>query len=979
MAFGHRDYLSAPTPPGPHAPTPPCPHASLPPRFPASPPPSLLAVILFALCSLPLALAAQYFTAGTDPASVKWQRIKSEHFRVIYPRGMDSTSRFIANALEKNYTLASKGLESKPGKWPVIIHNRSIVSNAFTPYAPKRMDFLSTPPQDTYAQPWFDQLVLHEFRHSVQYGSVNRGFSKGLYYVFGQQITAGILGLFAPLWFIEGDAVVQETVMSHSGRGRSPSFEQGLRAQFLEKAIYSYDKAYNGSYRDYIPDWYELGYLLVGCTRIKYGINAWSPVMERVGKYPFMVVPFSTALHKQTGKGKSRLYGEITDSLKISWELQAKEITYTPYTRISPSPGKNYTNYSEAVFISDSLILCDKASIDDINRYMQVDFNGKERVLVTPGAGSLDDALSITNGNICWAEQSPDPRWSLQNYAVLKILDTSSGKLKQKTFRSKYFAPILSDDGTEIVAAEAPPDGHYALIILDAKSGKTIHRFTTPENYFFAQPNWSSDDRKVISVVMGRQGKSLVLADPATGRVRTIIPFSYQDIGDPTAYRRYIFYRGAYSGIDNIYAADTLTGEIFQVTSARFGASGPVVSPGGDKLIYSNYTAMGNELVWAVLDSTAWKPLDMVEDHSLKLYEPLSRQMDYVFNADSLSVNDYPSKPYRKGLNLFDFHSWAPISMDISNLNFNPGVTLFSQNLLGTSFTTLGYTYNLYEETGKYSLNYRYEGLYPAINLQADYGLRKAIYHDTLNYKYHEFNIAGGLSVPLNWYARSWYMGLQPYVGYSYKLLQMEPGTELKFKQDRYNSLVYRLVFYTQLRQSTRDLLPKWGQTLEINFQNTPFDGDSANSIFASELTLYFPGLFRHHGFRVYGGYQDRVVNHYYYSGIINLPRGYSGIYADRIFSGSVSYAFPVFYPDWSIGPIVYFKRLKGNIFYDYAMTLNEVPIQTYQSIGLDLTVDFHLFRHFAPLEAGLRSIYFPGTGTFGFEFLYAINLSGIY
>ena len=211
-----------------------------------------------------------------------------------------------------------------------------------------------------------------------------------------------------------------------------------------------------------------------------------------------------------------------------------------------------------------------------------------------------------------------------------------------------------------IVAAESPPDCRYALVILDVETGKAIYRFTSAENYFYAQPNWYSDDRKVISVVVGRQGKSLVLADPATGRMRTVIPFSYQDIGDPTTFGKYIFYRGAYSGIDNIYAADTLTGEIFQVTSARFGASGPVVSPDGDKLIYSNYTSMGNELVWTTLDSSVWKPLNLVEDHSIKLYEPLTRQMNYVFNADSVPAVDYPSKPYREGIEFIRFSQLGP-------------------------------------------------------------------------------------------------------------------------------------------------------------------------------------------------------------------------------------------------------------------------------------------------------------------------------
>jgi hypothetical protein len=804
-----------------------------------------------------------------------------------------------------------------------------------------------------------------------------------LYYVFGQQATALILGLFVPWWFIEGDAVVQETAMSLSGRGRSPWFEEGLRAQFLDKGIYSYDKAYNGSFKDYVPNWYELGYLLVGYTRLQHGMDAWSPVMERVGKYPFMVVPFSTALHKQTGKGKSRLYNEITDSLKIFWKRQAMQITYTPFVRISHLPGKDHTSYDEPVFLTDSLMVVDKVSIDDVNRYILIDYKGNEKALVTPGLGMLDDALSASNGLICWAERNPDPRWALNDCGVLNIYEVSSGKQRQLTHHTRFLAPILSGDGTRILAVEVTPEGKNSLAIVSSKTGEVLNRLTSPENYFYTQPNWSNDDKLIVSTVVGKNGKSLVIADPGTGRMRNIIPFGYKDIGEPVFYGRYILYRGSYSGIDNIYAADTSSGEIFQVTSTRFGASGPVISPEGDKLIYSNYTAMGNELVWTNLDPSTWKPLSLVEDHSLRLYEPLAKQMNYVFDEDSVPTVKYPSKHYRKGLNLFDFHSWAPISMDINNMNFSPGVTLLSQNLLSTSFTTLGYSYDLNEKTGKYYLDYRYEGFYPVINLQTDYGLRKGSHTDSTgnvtNFKYHELNIAGGLSVPLNWYARSWFVGFQPYAGYAYKYLQMEPGVELKFTQDRFNLLVYRLVFYAQLKQSYRDLIPKWGQTLEINFSNTPFDGDSINSIFASELTLYFPGLFRHQGFRVYGGYQDRVDHNYNYSGIINLPRGYSGIYANRIFSGSVSYEFPVFYPDWHIGPIIYFKRLKGAVFYDQAWIYDTEPNQSYNSTGLDLTFDFNLFRHFAPLEAGLRSIYFPETGRFGFEFLYSLNLSGIY
>jgi hypothetical protein len=427
-----------------------------------------------------------------------------------------------------------------------------------------------------------------------------------------------------------------------------------------------------------------------------------------------------------------------------------------------------------------------------------------------------------------------------------------------------------------------------------------------------------------------------------------------------------------------------MTGEIFQVTSSRFGASGPVVSPDGKRLVYSNYTAMGNELVWAPLDKSKWMPLSMVRDYSLKLYEPLSRQMNYVFNPDSVPKVDYRSRPYRKGLKLFNFHSWAPLAVDIDNMDLNPGVTLLSQNLLGTSFTRVGYEYNLNEETGKYFLEYSYTGLYPAFDLSMDYGLRRGIHTEDstgeqTKYKYNELNLAGGVRIPLHWYARSWFVGLQPYAGYSYKYLKMEPGTELKFKHDRVQSLDYHLYFYAQLRESYRDLIPRWGQALELDFRHTPFDGDPVNSIFAAQLVAYFPGLVRHHGFRIYGGYQDRLSYYYNYSDMISMPRGYSGIYADRVLSGSISYVFPIFYPDWHIGPIIYMKRLKAAVFYDQAWVYDTEPVQGYNSMGVDLTVDFHLFRHFAPLEAGLRSIYFPDSKTVGFEFLYSLNLSGIH
>jgi len=939
--------------------------------------------VFFALCSLPIALFAQYFTIGTDPASVRWNQIKTSHFKLIYPVSLEAQAKYIANAFEYGYKPVSASLNVTPRRWPVILHNQSVISNALTPYAPKRIEIFTMPPQDNYSQDWMDQLIIHEFRHSAQYSSINRGLTHALSFVFGQQAVPAVLGLFVPLWFIEGDAVVTETALSHSGRGRISYFEMKLRAQFLEKGIYSYDKAVNGSYKDFIPDHYELGYLLVGQTRIQYGKETWSRVMRRTGNIPLMLVPFSNTLYKETGYSKSGLYANITSNLQQSWLSVDKELNPTFFLPVLKSKEKFYSNRTQPSALSDGRIITRKSSIYDITRITIIDKTGTENKLLSPGS-MVDKCLSVAGNLLCWAEMVRDPRWDLRTYSVIMLHDLQTGHTRQITNNTRYFSPDLCRDGSKITTVEVDQMNQYFLVILDIENGEVIHRFPTPNNFFPSHPAWSIDGKQ-IAVILTRddEGKSLVIADANSGEFKLLLPFSNTEISKPSFYYNYILFTGAYTGIDNIFALNPDSNKLYQVTSSRFGATDAIVSPYGLHLYYTNYTSSGYELAWTLLNPYSWKKWNPANLHHFELADALASQENFIFNAGEVPDSAFISKPYRKGLNLFNFHSWGPFSADIDNMNFKPGVSLFSQNLLGTSYTSLGYEYDLNEEEGKYFLKYSYEGLYPAIDLNMDYGLRRGTHTDSTggktNYKFHELNLAAGVRIPLNWYVRSWFVGFQPYAGYSYKFLRMDPGSELKFRKDRFHSFDYRLFFYAQLQQTYRDLIPRWGQLLEFNYRHTPFDGDSASSIFAAQIVLYFPGLFRHHGFRFYGGYQDRLVDYYRYGGLISLPRGYSGIFADRVLSGSVSYEFPIFYPDWHIGPVIYMKRLKAALFYDHAWIFDTEPGQSYNSIGADLTLDFHLFRHFAPLEAGLRSIYFPESGRFEFEFLYRLNLDGIY
>ncbi|MBW6461394.1 MAG: hypothetical protein K0B08_12560, partial [Bacteroidales bacterium] len=938
---------------------------------------------LFALCTLNFELLqAQYFTLGADPASVRWNQIRTENFRIIYPNTLDSQALYIANAYEYIHSPVAAYLGVKPRRWPVILHNRTVVSNAFAPYAPKRIEMITTPPQDNYAQSWIDQLILHEYRHAVQYTAVNRGLTRALSIIFGQQAVPAVIGLFMPFWFIEGDAVVMETALGRSGRGKVPSFEMKLRAQFLEKGIYAYDKAVNGSYKNFIPNHYELGYLLVGHTRVQYGPETWDRVIRKTGNIPLMLVPFSNTLYKETGFGKSRLYDKITGVLREDWKQQNSKLLLTDYQPLKELRRKFYTNYSRPVVLEDGTVIARRTSIDDITRIVTIASNGREKILLTPGS-MTDEGLSGAGTMICWAEIDRDLRWEQRSFSVIKTYDLQSGKLTQLTRKTRYFSPALSADSHLIAAVEVNEDNFSHLVVLDAVTGDILHKFPAPENYFLSYPAWSPDGKHVAAILARHEGKSLVLFGLETPGLETLLPFTNTDISKPSFYRHYILFTGAYTGIENIFAFDLNTRKLYQVTSARFGAIDAKADHQNGMLYYSDYSSDGYQLVKCPLTPENWTITDPVTKHFYPLAEQLTAQENFIFQSEDVPDTMYNIKKYRKGLNLFNFHSWAPVGIEIDNTNINPGVTLMSQNLLSTSFVTLAYTYDLNEEAGKYSLKYTYEGLYPVIDLSADYGLRRGVHTDTAGnqnpYKYHELNAATIISIPLSRNVRSWFMGIRPSAGYSYKYLRMDPEEELRFRKDRFHSLDYRVFMYAQSRRSHRDMQPRWGQLLQLNYSFTPFEADTGSSIFAANGLLYFPGIFRHHGLRLYGGYQQRHVELYRYGNLINFPRGYTGIYADKAVSGNINYLFPIFYPEWRLGPVIYMKRLKGAVFYDHIVSFDQSPYQHYQSFGLDLTLDFHLFRFFVPLELGVRTVYRVNDRAVGFEFLYRLDLDSVY
>lgn len=190
--------------------------------------------LLFFLFLFSSSANAQYFLTGQEPASTKWIQIKNKSFQIIFPEGYDSIAQMYARFLNLSATYVKQPYLNKVKRIPIVLHNKTTISNAMVSPAPFHADFFEMPSQKIYPEIWQKQLTLHEYRHVVQMNVMRKGFGKFLYLLLGQQGTA-LLFNGLPQWFYEGDAVYSETLHSKSGRGRLPRFIYPLKAQIIEK------------------------------------------------------------------------------------------------------------------------------------------------------------------------------------------------------------------------------------------------------------------------------------------------------------------------------------------------------------------------------------------------------------------------------------------------------------------------------------------------------------------------------------------------------------------------------------------------------------------------------------------------------------------------------------------------------------------------------------------------------------------------
>jgi hypothetical protein len=215
--------------------------------------------------------------------------------------------------------------------------------------------------------------------------------------------------------------------------------------------------------------------------------------------------------------------------------------------------------------------------------------------------------------------------------------------------------------------------------------------------------------------------------------------------------------------------------------------------------------------------------------------------------------------------------------------------------------------------------------------------------------------------IPFNFTDNHIISGFQPSASYHFTNNRFQEFESRKFRQYQY--LTGELRYYRYRKLAYQDILPRWGYQIRLQHLRVPNSKENFGNLYAAGLTTYIPGIIRSHGLMLRMQYQFQDLSGkmlYNPQQLINQARGYFYMYNSRQQVGlKADYAFPIFYPDWSLGGLAYFQRVHANLFFD--VSKNQAGKQsgwsTQRSLGVDLTIDCNIFRLSYPFSIGVRII----------------------
>ncbi|AYD47810.1 hypothetical protein [Arachidicoccus soli] len=889
---------------------------------------------LLLVCSITIVTQSFAQVFGGNPAKLKWQQINTDSFRIIFPEGLDATAKNVASLVQfQQRNIAHKSMGNKLRKVNIVLQNQMTYSNGYVGLGPYRSEFYLMPPLNVFnlgAQNWADNLAIHEYRHVEQYNNFDRGLSHFMKILFGDNGQALANSSAVPDWFFEGDAVYNETVLSKQGRGRLPLFMNAFKALYLDGKQYSYQKIRNGSFKDYVPDHYNLGYLLVAYGYQKYGADFWKNVTHDAAAFKGLVYPMQKAIKKYSGISFSKFKSKAFSYYQNQWQKDKRD----SLVFITKKENRNVADYEFPYLTSEGALIALKSDYKHIAHFVKLKDGKEESIAIRPIAN--DNYFSYNNRNIVYSKLKPSARWSYKEYSDIELLNIDTKKKQAITHNERYFTPDISHNGKLIAAVKYTTQQHSSIVILTL-DGNTVFHKDAEENHIFSYPKFKENDSSFYIIERNKAGEMAIQEFNLFSKKETnILPFGNRLLGFPVVQGDTLIFTCSNKGNDETWAYLASQKKVFNIAKAATGIYQAVFK--NNALIGTVFTADGYRLATLTPQFT---PVEILSQDTLERLYHLSPNKNYSTILSDLPSKNYAIGKYSKWHHPFNFHSLQP---NIDDPNYT--LTLYGENILNTLQTNLSYNYNRIEESSQLSGNIIYGGSFVEPFLGASYTFNRTAYSSKYKRYFHfkDMGWQAGLQLPLNFSSGNFYKSLTISSSFNQRFIHWE-ANNINLNDRAINYLSSGISFVNQTQEALQQIYPRFAQAFSLLYRNT-VDANAARQILA-RADFYFPGLSPTHGFKISTAYQYQdTLNRYSFSYNFPFSRGYNLYNFQKMFKAGADYVFPIAYPDWGFGDMVYFKRLRADVFYDCTLGYQyQIKSQQFSSVGTEIDFDINLWN----------------------------------
>ena len=929
---------------------------------------------------LPVCLNAQFYLTGDDPGRTRWYTIETDNFSIIYSEGTDSLAREYGYKLEKFRLPVSRSTGYlNNGKMPVVMHAYND-ANGSVAWAPKRMDLFTIPsPYAPEPMPWSTMLSVHEGRHVTQMQFGMTQAQKPITWAFGEMWNILASLIYPGLSNIEGDAVIAETALTNSGRGRTADFLNYYKVAFDNGDFRRWDQWRLGSQRRYAPDHYALGYMTIGGFRYLYDCPEFmKEAYELSARRPYNLGAFYTTTKKLTGKRFKDAFQEVCHTMHDIWTAEAEaRAPFIPMEAVTKEP-RLYADYRGTVIL-DNTIYSIKSGHETTPLLISIDSLGKEKKISRFSYQTSDLKTSSLQKKLYWSETSADPRWSLKSDSRIRFTEVGTkGNRKLTDTERLLYNPDANPDNHFIAAIEYRPDGSSSLTIVNSVDGEAVVSMKGPAGVQLIETAWCGKD--LLATGITEEGYGIYrYSDDIWSVVTAPQPVKIQDF---KAYGDEIIFTCDRTGVNELYHLDPSTGSIRQKTVTRYGASDFAYDDEGRYLYYSSQTVKGMQIFRTSVEDLVDREADFTQKHKWVLAEALAEQERALAakdgHEDSVTepeVNFSQPERYRKFPHMFNVHSWAPLYVNVDrimNMSYDQtwqaaslGATGIIQNRLSNASGEFGYSahkdpYDPSKWRHSGHARITYSGLYPVIEAKVDFNDRAARQYSVTAYRMDAGTslsissraldtpyIEGYVSMYIPWKFSSggWHSGMIPRL--SYRISNDKFNTAMAVTEDQgdfysflystegkntfRHSLTGSLRAYTMLSTPNSAVYPKWGIGAEAGAYRSMESSKYLSPMGYGYVYGYIPGFMSTHGIKLTAMHQIKLSDAPFGQALVNvLPRGFSegsallswlSICYSQMTKLTVDYGFPVFIGDLAIGGNIFsIKRLVVNPHFDYTL-----------------------------------------------------------